>query len=69
MPDKEDLEEREAILIAPLNTENYKDKFHDLLYWEELEHEEILSERYNKWVLRMYVQVIAHTEARTVATV
>ena len=36
-----------SILKKPLTRENYREKFHHLLCWEEKEHSKILSERYN----------------------
>ena len=35
-----------AVLKKPLTRENYREKFHHLLCWEEKEHSKILSERY-----------------------
>ena len=32
------------LLEAPLTYDNYQDKFHTLLYYEELEHEKVLRE-------------------------
>ena len=37
----------QTLLEAELTTENYKEKFHQLLCREEEEHERILQERYN----------------------
>ena len=36
----------DKLLTSELKHENYKDKFHLLLYYEEHEHAQILSERY-----------------------
>lgn len=35
-----------AVLKKPLAKENYKEKFHHLLCWEEKEHSKILNKRY-----------------------
>ena len=35
----------ESLLIDPLTTDNYVDKFHTLVYYEEHEHTRMLNER------------------------
>ena len=34
-----------SLLEAPVTYDNYQDKFHTLLYYEEHEHEKVLRER------------------------
>ncbi len=40
------LKSSRQLLDEPTTAENYKEKFHDLLCWEEQEHEKQLTERY-----------------------
>ena len=42
----------EGLLKEPLTRENYVDKFHTLLYYEEHEHVRVLKERY-KYFLKL----------------
>ena len=41
----------EDLLTQPLTRENYVDKFHTLLYYEEHEHKRVLEERYKNMKL------------------
>ena len=41
------------IIGAPLTRENYKEKFHNMICWEEKRHIEILDEKYAK-ILMLY---------------
>ena len=50
-----ELKEYDKVLTSELKHENYKQKFHILLYYEEHEHARILSERYVCMYLCMYV--------------
>ena len=44
---KDRLESHRHILKEPLTADNYKEKFHFLLTWEEKEHDKQLAERYD----------------------
>ena len=41
----------EQLLKEPLTRENYVDKFHTLLYYEEHEHVRVLAERYSPYLM------------------
>ena len=42
---KHQLNPRSRVLISSLVADNYKEKFHHLLCWEEQEHDRLLAER------------------------
>ena len=39
------LKEKDHLLSEQLSRDNYREKFHHLLYWEEHEHETVLKDR------------------------
>ena len=50
----------EMILKAPLSRSNYREKFHQLLYREEDEHQKILTERYYIYIYLLLWKLHQH---------